>query len=689
MKVLTSAMLLCVLLPSLTAQRPRTVEAAVEAFEKVRGDEERSRHGAARDLGRFAEDAATRILIAELGEARSISYRTTVVKALGNKQRNGAVDVLVEAFRNNDNARFGDAVAEALRKQGQPGVAALVAEFADCRGQKIKRQSISYALARVVSGDASRDALLLDVQRTRGSDRRTALASLAGRRGDAKVDEVRVALVGDKDRILAATALRQLATHQHERAPELALQLARSLPATAFDKDHAAVVAALLVGLEPPHYDDLLKSGARALDPFGKDNQPGWIESFQDGQLLPWLAAQAGSRKSIDERVVAARALAYAPKEQGGAAGDALRKLLTQKDARVVRAAATSLLAVDPGAATEAALQAVLGKGLEASGPAAVYALHSLKKADATWMDQLLELAKHKRGAIRTAALRALGSASADPEKLLAAAKDNLRHRDWPVRAAAIALLVASRSKQAPPLLFAMLDKEKARMREDVRTALRDLTGQQFAKKADWQAWWSKEGESFRPRPAKSGRPGRDADAKTVSYWNMPVLSDRVAFLVDVSGSMAKPFGTGNGTRLDEAKRQLRLVFEQLPKTAKANLVTFSDSAEALFPKLQKVGGKQRKLADTRLEELASRGPTNVHDALEVAFGDRDVDTLFLLTDGRPSSGPIVDWTELADEVARWNAGRSIAIHTIAIGEKSDFLERLARESGGEHRVAR
>ena len=86
---------------------------------------------------------------------------------------------------------------------------------------------------------------------------------------------------------------------------------------------------------------------------------------------------------------------------------------------------------------------------------------------------------------------------------------------------------------------------------------------------------------------------------------------------------------------------------------------------------------------------MRSKGPTNVHDALAAAFADQEIDTIFLLTDGRPSVGPIVDPSQLADEVERWNFSRSIRIHTIAIGAKSDFLARLAKDSGGQHSVAR
>ena len=61
---------------------------------------------------------------------------------------------------------------------------------------------------------------------------------------------------------------------------------------------------------------------------------------------------------------------------------------------------------------------------------------------------------------------------------------------------------------------------------------------------------------------------------------------------------------------------------------------------------------------------------------------------MFLLTDGRPSVGSIVDPDELAATVRLWTSGRGVTIHTIALGGRSRLLEELARDSGGQHTVA-
>jgi len=685
---------LCLLANPLFAQRPKNVLEAVVKFEDVKSQAERNRHGAVRDLGRFGEDQATTILLAELKRAKATGYRSTVVDALGRKRRNGAVSALHAVMMSANNARLMESAANGLRTQGDDGVARLVQELPGSAGNKRLRNAICYSLSRLQHGDAARDAVLTELQRASGQDRNAAMRALEARRDDPKVDAVRVKLVDAKDTYLASLALMQLAMSQNEQAPDLALSLARRLPANANSNRHSAVLAGFLVELEPKQFQPMFFAAARSDKPFGTHLQSQWLQSFASGALVAWLRDKSPKFKEERMQVVAARALRFAPQEQQPLVLTTLRSLLKNRSHAVVQAAAGTLAQLEAKQEASKLLQELLGAAKAGTSAVAITALQELLGTDKKWQTQLLALASHKLPDIRAAALQALTDAVtndlvADKAPLLAAATANLRHRAWPVRSLAIDLVVALRMRSTPPLLFAMLKKEKARMLEDVRTALRDLTGQQFLTVKEWQNWWAKEGDQFQPRSKTAGKPGRNADNKTVSYWDIPVHSDRVAFVVDTSGSMLKPFGTANATRLSEAKRQLRKVLEALPKKAKMNVITFAGQPVPLFAKLSALGRKQRKQADTFVEELIAKGPTNVHDALAAAFADRDVDTIYVLTDGQPSAGPIVDHEFLAAEVARWNAGRGIRIHTIAIGQKSKLLAQLAKDSGGHHIVSR
>jgi len=60
------------------------------------------------------------------------------------------------------------------------------------------------------------------------------------------------------------------------------------------------------------------------------------------------------------------------------------------------------------------------------------------------------------------------------------------------------------------------------------------------------------------------------------------------------------------------------------------------------------------------------------------------LDTIFFLSDGRPSHGDFVDPDDILREVRLANELRKVVIHTIAIGEfQKEFMRQLAEESGG------
>jgi uncharacterized protein with von Willebrand factor type A (vWA) domain len=89
------------------------------------------------------------------------------------------------------------------------------------------------------------------------------------------------------------------------------------------------------------------------------------------------------------------------------------------------------------------------------------------------------------------------------------------------------------------------------------------------------------------------------------------------------------------------------------------------------------------------MKVLRPAGGTNIYDALELAYRDAAVDTIYLLTDGDPTAGKVVDPGIVGDEVRRWNLRRQVVIHSIAVGQESPLLRRIATESGGVYKVVR
>lgn len=109
------------------------------------------------------------------------------------------------------------------------------------------------------------------------------------------------------------------------------------------------------------------------------------------------------------------------------------------------------------------------------------------------------------------------------------------------------------------------------------------------------------------------------------------------------------------------------------------------------------------------VEKQAVIGSTNIYDALETGFKAMGVgagkdksyepvyDTIFFMTDGKPTSGKVQDTSLILGDVRRWNDGRKIRIHVVGMGGKEKggagprgddldrkFLEDLAEQNQGK-----
>ncbi|MBL8725002.1 MAG: HEAT repeat domain-containing protein [Planctomycetes bacterium] len=297
-----------------------------------------------------------------------------------------------------------------------------------------------------------------------------------------------------------------------------------------------------------------------------------------------------------------------------------------------------------------------------------------------------------------------------------------LRETVWQVRSAAAYALAVMKCKAAIPALIRGLDAELQRKKDpwamDVRLhrLLEGLTGQSVVRGsiAPWQEFWSREGPSFRVRPTPAPGTAPAAANKYEKFFNLEIESDRVLFVLDFSGSMAEPVqvqsGTtsaGGGETITKAQlvvRELKKLIMSLPDGALINLVVFSSDVriwrlDGGRPALVKLDDAARDdLLGTFLDSLRPNGPTNLYDALDKAldFGGRGLhdkyyaagfDTLYVITDGAPTAGPVVDKAEIRRRVREANNLRKVSIHCITFGDKNDtdFLRPMAEENGGRH----
>jgi hypothetical protein len=141
------------------------------------------------------------------------------------------------------------------------------------------------------------------------------------------------------------------------------------------------------------------------------------------------------------------------------------------------------------------------------------------------------------------------------------------------------------------------------------------------------------------------------------------------------------------------------------PRLVPANVVN-RDSAKSFVRRLKPIGGSEaQELAASGLGGAANlkAGKTNTLKALLYGFGvnpdkppkptvtgfdkkalKRPLDTIYFLSDGRPSTGKLLEPEEILAEVRKHNQQYKVVIHTIAIGQfQKAFLRQLAEANGG------
>ena len=342
---------------------------------------------------------------------------------------------------------------------------------------------------------------------------------------------------------------------------------------------------------------------------------------------------------------------------------------------------------------------------LDATDPAelraAVMALCRLNRNDPQWVRKLMDLAQSSRADERMAG--AVGLLEVRTPETVAMLHELLTDSSWRVRFEAMLQVGALRQSSSLPILIKRLDVETRRLQDDLSRILRLMTGvDNGTTTARWTEWWKDQDPNLALPPyeialaaemARAER--REASATSVTFYGLRVISDRLAFIVDISGSMSAgaPWrdgqtateGAPRTTRLAVAKQELSRVLKGLSPSVLFNLVFFSSGVSAWQDELVPMDEKILVEALEFTNRHGAGGGTNVFGALMAAFDDPEVDTLYLLSDGQPSVGELIDTAKIHDRIVHLNEARKIRIHCISIGDKSTFMEGLAEATGGTY----
>ncbi|MDP6520075.1 MAG: VWA domain-containing protein [Planctomycetota bacterium] len=286
------------------------------------------------------------------------------------------------------------------------------------------------------------------------------------------------------------------------------------------------------------------------------------------------------------------------------------------------------------------------------------------------------------------------------------------------VRSRAASGLELLRSREAVGPLVAALEKAQGRLRTDIREALVSLTGQKLQSAFEpWSRWWQGQGETFTV-PERRKRRVVDAGAASgqgLTFFGIRSESQAVLFILDVSGSMdfsmvprnnptdnpRQPFDRpkeGEISRLQAATDDLARAVRGLAAGSVFNIVLYGSDVWTWQDRLVTMDEDTRLDAVRFIEAVDAAGGTNIYGALKLAFelaevGDDErweqprIDTIFLLTDGRPSMGVTTDSDEILSFVRERNAAAGIVIHTIGLSGAQDpyLLRSLAEENGGTY----
>jgi HEAT repeat protein len=497
----------------------------------------------------------------------------------------------------------------------------------------------------------------------------------------------------DRNAEIASNALVRLESNGAAEAVSLAKQRYESTKERASVRGTAAGVIARAEG-KPGVLKLIDDAGSSEMPRRLLDALASIVGNALDAEIERRLQKLVG-KGSQGARLFALRALA---KGSEAKYDDAIAKELDEKDEELVLAAAEALSQRRANAQV-GAIQRALDRAKDGSLRASLLgALSRLLKDDAAWRARLVEFTDDPDDDVRNAATVELGRGGSDKElELLAKLLD---HPRWSTRLAALRGLELLHREECVALLIDRLSKEHGRLTTDLAGALQRLTGRSFGAYADlWRNWWDK-------RPADWRLPGSGAAPSTslprteireiggtrvANFFGARVTSERVVFVIDISGSMEESAADGD-TRLEHATKKLLAAIQNLSPETQYNVIVFSTSAQAWRRGVLVTGkGAKEKLptvaqAAEWLSKLRAGGGTNLFGALELAFADPEVDTIYLLSDGEPTQGAIVDPVAIRQRIALWNRHRGVVIHTIAFGGSFPVLEWLAGDSGGTYR---
>jgi hypothetical protein len=417
------------------------------------------------------------------------------------------------------------------------------------------------------------------------------------------------------------------------------------------------------------------------------------LAGLLDAKLWRELQGRAGL-ESKDERV-AARVAEALGRAQAGCEADELAKLLGAGDSARKRLLAWSAerLARDGRLTGDTErLQAALARSASSSSDvgascAALVALAELRGPTALRL--ALDALRSNSSERRSAALLALVELQAT--EAFAAAVKLSADPDARVRLQAFDALDALGTQAAFLALVARLGAEpQLRLRWRIVDVLQSASGLKHRlDPRPWKLWIEslpKEGAIVRPR---KGADEPSSGATRTPFSGLPLISDRVAYLFDFSGSMWTPLADGRIPK-DIVSDKLRAALEALPPETEFNLIPFTNVPLPWREHAEPASPKNVRAALEFFLACRERGKGNFLDAALLAANDPRIDTICVLTDGVPTGGTHSDMDLIAPLLLEATRFRRVVVDSILVDAPGPAVRRwaeLSRRTGGRSLV--
>jgi HEAT repeat protein len=296
------------------------------------------------------------------------------------------------------------------------------------------------------------------------------------------------------------------------------------------------------------------------------------------------------------------------------------------------------------------------------------------------------------------------------------------------------------------PLIEILEAGEAGRLLEEIWPTLVAITDEPFSPDpALWRRWWDRvaasggyvllsDEEVAKRKAARAEANQQYHPPKTeTTFMGVETASRNIVFVIDVSGSMEelvvnrdafRERGFTDFQKLAIVKEELKRSIDSLGPEVRFNIHSFATkvhpwkkelvpanalskrSAAAWIDELAPLGGAmaaERASSGLRNSSGLEDGRTNAFAGLLAGLGvpedpskrgavtesaadakEGEGDTMFFLTDGKPTVGELVDTEDILASIRELNRFRKVTIHTIAIGDfTSNFLKQLAEQNGG------